>query len=158
MSRTKINVSAVINAYQQISSAKTYVGSAKSSFTQTKNSIDSKIKNRSNIRNRLDTVQQQLSSIDSKIGRVRSTVQSGANQYRSTDDKVEAWNRDINTNIGPRAFSASAGIWAQYFRADPDTIDSEKHKNSESDLINSGFKVSSKVLKNISELIKNKGD
>lgn len=85
------------------------------------------------------------------------SVQSGANQYRSTDDKVEAWNRDINTNIGPRAFSASAGIWAQYFKTTPDTVDSEKHKNSESDLINSGFKVSSKVLKNISELIKNKG-
>ena len=57
MSRTQINVSAVIDAYKQISSAKSYVGSAKSSFAQTKNSIDGKIKNRSNIKSRLDTVQ-----------------------------------------------------------------------------------------------------
>ena len=118
MSRTKINVSAVIDAYRQISSAKTYVSSAKSSFTQTKNSIDSKIKNRSNIRNRLDTVQRQLSNIDSKIGRIRSTVQSGASQYRSTDDKVESWKKDLRNNVGVRTVGTITSSWASYFKSD----------------------------------------
>lgn len=158
MSRTKINVSAVIEAYRQISSAKTYVSSAKSSFTQTKNSIDSKIKNRSNIGNRLNTVQRQLSNIESKMGRIRSTVQSGANQYRSTDDKVESWKRDINTKIGTRAIPTSIGAWAKYFRTDSDIMDSLKQKNSERDLIDYGFKVSSKDSLKASGKFKNTKD
>ncbi len=118
MSRTKINVSAVIDAYGQISSAKTYVSSAKSSFTQTKNGIDSKIKNRANIGNRLDIVQSQLSNIDSKIGRIRSTVQSSANQYRSTDDKVESWRKDLKNNVGVGSAGALTSGWASYFKND----------------------------------------
>lgn len=126
MSRTKINVSAVIDAYRQISSAKTYVSSAKSSFTQTKNSIDSKIKNRSNIRNRLDTVQHQLSNIDSKIGRIRATVQSGANQYRSTDEKVESWKKDLRNNVGVRAVGTITSSWASYFKNNDDISEVQK--------------------------------
>ena len=122
MSRTQINVSAVIDAYKQISSAKSYVGSAKSSFAQTKNSIDGKIKNRSNIKSRLDTVQRQLSNIDSKIGRIRLTVQSGANQYRSTDDNVEAMRKQIKTNISAKFVTLSTSKWADCFKTSTDEV------------------------------------
>lgn len=120
MSRTIINVSAIIDASRQINSAKTYVSSAKSSFTQTKNSIDGKIKNRYNINERLCTVQRQLSNIDSKIGRIRLTVQSGANQYCETDDRVESWKKDLKNNIGARAYGTITSNWASYFKNDDD--------------------------------------
>ena len=120
MSRTIINVSAIIDASRQINSAKTYVSSAKSSFTQTKNSIDGKIKNRYNINERLCTVQRQLSNIDSKIGRIRLTVQSGANQYCETDDRVESWKKDLKNNVGARAYGNITSSWASYFKNDDD--------------------------------------
>ncbi len=129
MSRTVINVSAIVDAKRSIDSAKTYIGSAKSSFSQTKNGIDSKIKNRSNISNRLSTVQNQLSSIDSKIGRIRSTVQSGANQYRSTDDKVETWRRDLKNDVGAGAVSGVTSHWASFFKDfdDIEKIEKKEH-------------------------------
>ncbi len=126
MSRTKINVSAVIDAYSQISSAKTYVSSAKSSFTQTKNSIDGKIQNRYNIGNRLNTVQLQLSNIDSKIGKIRSTVQSSASRYRATDDRVESWKKDLKNNVGARAVSTITSSWASYFKNNDDISEVQK--------------------------------
>ena len=115
MSRTIINVGAVIDATNQINSAKSSVSSAKSSFTQTKNGIDGKIQNRSNIRNRLNMVRTQLSNIDSKIEKIRSMVQSGANLYRSTDDRVESWRDEIRNNVGARSVAQIASTWASYF-------------------------------------------
>ena len=117
MSRTIINVGAVIDAASQINSAKTSVSSAKSSFTQTRNSIDGKVQNRSNIRNRLTTVQNQLSSIDSQIGKIRSMVQSGANLYRSTDDAVESWRGEIKNAVSARVSSSATSNWAAQFRS-----------------------------------------
>lgn len=118
MSRTKINVGAVIDATNQINSAKSSVGSAKSSFNQTKNSIDGKIQNRSNIRNRLNTVQNQLSGIITQIGNIKSTVQSGANLYRSTDDRVESWRDNIRNNVGARPGGMISSVWESWFHSD----------------------------------------
>lgn len=117
MSRTIINVGAVIDASNQINSAKSSVSSAKSSFTQTKNGIDGKIQNRSNIKNRLNTVRDQLSNIDSQIGKIRSVVQSGANLYRSTDNTVESWRGEIKNTIGTRVSNGITGNWASQFRS-----------------------------------------
>lgn len=118
MSRTTINVGAVIEASNQINSAKSSVNSAKNSFVQAKNSIDGKIQNRSNIRNRLSTVQRQLSNIDAQIGNVRYVVQSGANLYRSTDERVASRRDDIRNNVGMRTGGQIPGKWASYFDDD----------------------------------------
>ncbi len=115
MGRTLINVGAVIDATRQINSAKSSVSSVKSSFTQTKNSVDGKIRNRSNIGKRLTTVQNQLSNIDSQIGKIRTMVESGANLYRTTDDRVESWRDDIKNNVGAHAAGQMTGNWASYF-------------------------------------------
>lgn len=129
MSRTLIKVGAVIDASNQINSAKSSVSSAKSSFTQTKNSIDGKIQNRSNIRNRLSTVQSQLSRIDSQVGRIRSTVQFGANQYKNTDDAVNREGKEIKGNIGAQHGYAQS-IFSRYF----DDDFREKVKKTKDDL------------------------
>lgn len=122
MGRTIINVGAVIDATNQINSAKTYVSSAKSSFAQTKNSIDGKIKNRSNIGNRLNTVQNQLSNIDSRISNIRSVVQSGANLYRSTDDSVETMRQQINARLSTRNAGEVSSKWASCFSVSAEEI------------------------------------
>lgn len=122
MSRTQINVGAVIEATNQINSAKSAVAAAKSTFAQTKNSIDGKIQNRSNIRGRLNSVQNQLSNIDTQIGRIRSTVQSGANLYRTTDDSVETMRQQINANISARKATNPTGKWEDYFKVSADKV------------------------------------
>ena len=122
MSRTIINVGAVIDATNQINSAKSSVSSAKSSFTQTKNSIDGKIQNRSNIGGRLSTLQRQLSSIDSQIGNIRSVVQSGANLYRSTDDSVETMRQQINASLSTRNAGEPSSKWASYFSVSAEEV------------------------------------
>ncbi len=121
MSRTLINVSAIMDATAQIDSAKSNVSSAKSAFTHTKNSIDTKIQNRANIRGRLSSVQSQLSSIDSQIGNIRSMVQSGAKLYRATDNTVESWAEDIRNNVGAATGGQIYGLWASWF-SNSDTI------------------------------------
>ncbi len=147
MSRTIINVSAVIESSRQINSAKTSVSSAKNSFTQTKNSIDGKIQNRSNIRDRLNTVQRLLSNIDGKIEKIRSTVQFGANQYRAADDKVEAMKKQVNASISSRSVTAQLGGWADYFK-DRIKTDSVIDKSQ-------GYVQSSKSIKSFFDLISN---
>lgn len=122
MSRTIINVGAVISAESQINSAKAKIGAAKNAFVQTKNSVDGKILNRSNIRNRLGTVQSQLSDIDSQIGRIRSTVRSGANLYRSTDDAVTSWKEDIQAIINPRAAAQVPHYWHPSFQGNSSDV------------------------------------
>lgn len=116
MSRTKINVGAVIDATSQINSAKTSVSSAKSSFTQTKNSIDGKIIERYNISARLNTVSNLLSNIDSQISNIRATAQFGATLYKSTDDRVESWRDEIKDNVVARSIGAISCDWASYFQ------------------------------------------
>ena len=116
MSRTAINVSAIIDATKQINAAKTHVSSAKNAFTQTKNSIDGKIKNRSNIGNRLNTVQKKLSNIDTQISKIHSVVESGANLYRTTDNRIESWRDGINNGVGTNSGGLTASVWASQFK------------------------------------------
>lgn len=129
MSRTMINVGAVINAAYQINSAKSSVSSAKSSFTQTRNNIDGKIQNRSNIRNRLDTVQTQLTNIESRIGKIGTMVQSGANQYKSTDDSVKREGSQIKSNLTVGS-GRHESIFSRFFDEDY----REKVKNAKKNL------------------------
>ncbi len=131
MSKTVLKVDAVLDAAGQINSAKSSAASAKSSFSNTGASVDGKIKNRSNIRNRIRTVQNQLSSIDSKIGRIRSTVQFGVSQYQNTDNRVEKQRKQIKTKLSAKAPSVSSGKWAEYFK---DKIDAEIVKSNSEQL------------------------
>ncbi len=125
MSRTKINVTAVIDAKRNVNSAKSNIINVRSQFSQTKNSIDSKIKNRANIRNRLNTVQNQLLNIDNKISRIGSTVQSGVNRFDKTDRTINAWRIGNINSIGKISSWTSKGInpnnysvWAEYKKSD----------------------------------------
>lgn len=118
MGRTIINASAVIEATSQINSAKASVSSAKSALTQTKNGIDGKIQSRSNIGGRLSAVQQQLSGIDTQIDNIRSVVQSGANLYRSTDERVETMKQQMKASLAVPSAAVHMGKWAASFKTE----------------------------------------
>lgn len=105
MASTKINVSAVIGLSGTASSAKTAVTNVKSSFDSTRRQIDSKILNRNNLGNRFQNVYNSLGSIETKVSRIKSMVEGGANRYQDTDQTVLGWSRDV---VGK--FYSSAGI------------------------------------------------
>lgn len=99
MASTKINVGAVIGLSSTISNAKTTLGTVKSSFNSTRRQIDGKILNRNNLANRFQNVYNTLGSIETKISRIKSTVENGANWYQDTDKTVLGWSNDIVENF-----------------------------------------------------------
>lgn len=98
MSRTSINVSAASSANNTISKAKTNVTAAKDSFRSNANGVDSKIKNRNNINNRLNAIYNQLSDIEGKLSRISQTVQSGLQMYNSTDNQLKQRANEVQRN------------------------------------------------------------
>ncbi len=90
MSRTVINVTAILSATEHITAAKRNAEAARNSFVGTTGGVDEGIKNRSNIRARINTVRQTLSTVELRLGQIRSMVQSGANRYRLADEQVNA--------------------------------------------------------------------
>ena len=150
MSRTVINVSAVIEALRQIDLAKANVSDAKNSFIQTKNSVDGKIQSRANIRDRLNNVQRQLSNIDSKIWKIRSTVQYGANQYRTTDDKVQSMRKQVNASISDSSVRAQFGRWSGRFE---DKIETDPLNNRSNVNDQRSFKSFLDLITNITKCI-----
>ena len=119
MGRTVINVAGVVGASGEINSAKSTIGSVKNSFSQTKNGIDSKIKCRNNIDGRLNTVQNQLSNIYRRVGKIASTVQSGAEQYRTIDERVNK-ERDkfAKINFIANGSGTASSVYERFFDDD----------------------------------------
>lgn len=105
MASTKINVGAVIGLSSTATGAKTTVTNVKSSFNTTRRQIDGKILNRSNLANRFQNVYNTLGSIETKVSRIKSMVENGANWYHDTDQTVLGWSNDIVGN-----FYSSSGI------------------------------------------------
>lgn len=95
MASTKINVGAVIGLSSTVSGAKTTVTNIKSSFNSTRRQIDGKILNRNNLANRFQNVYNTLGSIETKVSRIKSMVENGANWYHDTDQTVLGWSNDI---------------------------------------------------------------
>lgn len=103
MASTKINVGAVIGLSGTASGAKTTVTNVKLSFDSTRRQIDNKILNRNNLSNRFQNVYNTLGSIETKVSRIKSIVESGATWYQDTDQTVLGWSKDI---VGKFYFSA----------------------------------------------------
>ncbi len=98
MSRTSINISAAGSANNTIVKAKRNVTCAKDSFRSTANNVDSRIKNRNNINNRVTSIYNKLSDIEGKLFRISQTVQSGLQMYSSTDSRIEQNANNVQRN------------------------------------------------------------
>ena len=131
MSRTVIKVGAVLGADGQINSAKNTVSSASSSFSRTASAIDSKIKNRSNIRSRLSSTQRSLSRIEADIANIRSTVNRSANLYSSTEDGVVKKSKDVINAVGAKNGASVSALMSMFKdeRVDRDKV-SDKSESS----------------------------
>lgn len=107
MGSTKINVGAVIGLSSQIQKANSIVSGVRIDLYSTRNHIDGRILNRNNLSNRLQSVISQFSSIETRISRIKGTVERGANSYFSTDSNVKSWSSALLGRI------ASAGFVSQ---------------------------------------------
>lgn len=115
MGRTVIKINAVNLASRHIVTAKNSVRSAKTSFNQTKGGVDNKIKNRSNISGRMNSISTQFTSLESKLSRIMTTVQSSVNRYTNTDVRIESMKRNMIGNVGVKIASHGMGYWSSFF-------------------------------------------
>lgn len=81
MSRTKINVAAVVDSQSSINSAQSTVSSTVWWISATKGGVDPAILARNNIGWRLNLVQQEVSGIAQQIQAINNVVSSGAMLY-----------------------------------------------------------------------------
>lgn len=135
MASTKIDIGAVIGLSHTVSDAKTTITNVKSSFNSTRKQIDGKIMNRKNLANRFRSVYNALGAIESKVSRIKTTVENGANRYRDTDQTVLGWSNDIVENffvssvvgVGSGAISQAALEFEQIGRngEDASTVNTE---------------------------------
>lgn len=115
MSRTEINIAEVLGAVGKSQSAKTIVRSNKDLINGIRYSLDGKIQNRANIRNRLCSVQDRLGDIECQIGRINTLVQSGVDRYRLADEKVSSYGRSAVKSIVSAKTARGTINWANQF-------------------------------------------
>lgn len=110
MSSTKINVGSVVSLSPTIISAKNTVTNVKSMFQTTTNQVDGRVMSRNNLRGRFQTVSSQLSSVESKIQRIKNMVETGANSYYNTDRLVVSWKYALLNQITGKTAGIGLGI------------------------------------------------
>lgn len=111
MGSTKINVGAVIGLSSQIQKANSIVSGVRVDLYSTRNHIDGRILNRNNLSNRLQSAISQLSTIETRISRIKGTAERGANSYFSTDSNVKSWSSALLGRIASAGFiSQGVGI------------------------------------------------
>lgn len=116
MSEIVIDVAAVYNATSLITAARTTVKSTERGFLQIRNGIDGKIQNRSNIRDRLNAVQDQLSGIEVKLAKISATVQNSAERYVSADSRVVSYGGEVASAVVGTQSGHSSKTWACMFK------------------------------------------
>ena len=109
MGFTKINVGAVIGLSSDITKAQNKVDSIQSAFCSTYSRIDGRILARNQIGRRLSIVSSKMSSVESLIGKIKSTVENSAERYQTTDQKISSWSDRQNVGMGSVGAVAAIG-------------------------------------------------
>lgn len=127
MAKTVINVGSVIGSSDQIKRSKKAVNDVKTSVNTLCQQVDSRIKNRNNIAGRFQSIVKDLSSVESKLSRIKSTVENGANKYYTTDTQIQSWRGNVNGKIANHG-SVGAGVAGVIAAApvQPETVESKK--------------------------------
>lgn len=95
MAQIKINVGAVVGLSPTVTSARNTVANVKSYFNSTRSQVDGRVLNRNNLGNRMSSVSDQLSNIESRIISIKSMVEKGANNYYGTDVRVMGMKNEL---------------------------------------------------------------
>lgn len=90
MGSTRINVGEVIGLGALLQKAGGRVLGVRTDLNSIRNQLDERILNRNNLFNRLQAASSRLSDIESRITRIKSTAERGANSYSVTDLSVRA--------------------------------------------------------------------
>ena len=118
MSMVKINVSEVMNSGTHIVKAKRNVSSAKQSVSAIKNSVDNRILSRNEIGNEFANTIYKLNSIERSIDRIKSFVESSANEYNKTEQKLKRLSNSVlNAQLNTRKRTANEKRMMAQFRA-----------------------------------------
>lgn len=88
MGTINIKLDAVLAQSRDLSNARQTVADVKSSVDSLYRQIDSRILNRNNIGTRMRNAFNQMNGIQDKVGRIKSTVESGVNSYYTADMKA----------------------------------------------------------------------
>ena len=89
MGTIKINIDSVLGQSGQIAAAKSTAGNVKNALNGLRPQIDSKILARSNIDSRLRSAAVQLGDVESRLQRIQSTVENGANGYYLVEKRLQ---------------------------------------------------------------------
>ncbi len=109
MGCTKIDVSAIVGLSNQISSSKNTVSDVRDSVNAIRGQIDGRILGRNNLSARFSSATSQLMNIESRIGKVKTTTENGANRYQQTDIIVAGWKNEMIGNINSISQDVSGG-------------------------------------------------
>ena len=99
MARTNIDVQGVLNSSWQVNAAKSTASGVRGDLDWMRGQISSAILNRNNLRERLRNVSVNISNVESRMNRIRTTAENGANRFYNTDRTVITWKRELQKNI-----------------------------------------------------------
>ena len=88
MATIKINYTAVLNASGKCDTAKQNVQNTKDKVNSINNTLDSQIRQRANIANRLNNVSNNLSDIKSRINSIQNVCNNAARGYQNLDGNL----------------------------------------------------------------------
>lgn len=107
MSYIKVNINSVIGLGSIADRSMGSVRSARDGVNSVINRVDGRIKSRSNAVHILASLNERLNNVERRISQLRTTVENGANRYRSTENMLEGTSQAIAANS--RIVSGAAG-------------------------------------------------
>lgn len=97
MAVIKIDVRNVISSGVATVSAQGSLSNSRSGLNSLRYQVDSKIRNSNNINNRFSSAINKISSAENRVKRLRSVVETCANSYQETDNKVKRESAKVKT-------------------------------------------------------------
>ena len=102
MPAIKINPGEVVSAGAKASAAKQNIAAVKNGVRDVSDRLDAKVKGRSSVGTRLNTLANSVAGVETRIASVKATAEAGVGKYQNADTRVEARARDFIAN-GPKS-------------------------------------------------------
>ena len=117
MGSIKINVGAVIGLSSEIKRAGVIVSGVRTDLNSVRSRIDTRVLNRNNLFSRLQSASSQLSLIENRITRIKTTVENGASSYSAVDKKLRLLANNLLgeiVNVGAIGCGSGIGLVASF--------------------------------------------
>lgn len=117
MGSIKINVGAVIGLSSEIKRAGVIVSGVRTDLNSVRSRIDTRVLNRNNLFSRLQSASSQLSLIENRITRIKTTVENGVSSYSAVDKKLRLLANNLLgeiVNVGAIGCGSGIGLVASF--------------------------------------------